>query len=377
VSDIESLFDSYQPGEEDYKQLKREQFDHAERSIVSLKNLGKVLSMVPEDHVKAREIRKNLPESAWYWPKASHYVQQQFERAAAWLQEHADDLPSERYNSDRQELNGMYDDTWGNALVDNPEYFDHGDESGLSGGVRSFDYEAWGQMDVSTAGCYEPLAAVLKNMDLDAEEREFVGAYGPEFYWSRFVALEERGKRFQRYQSKRKLAMRWGPAMQTTGAVWSKASAAYDRGYRWTPAAMTSTLPPVERLRELLRYDPETGELTWAVSRGRVKAGSVACTVRKNGKLQVRVEGHAYYASRVVWALFTGQDPGTATIRFKDGDSTNLAWSNLSSREAGGWYPFRGKWRAIAGSRLIGVYENASQAATAFESWVSFFARFR
>lgn len=42
-----------------------------------------------------------------------------------------------------------------------------------------------------------------------------------------------------------------------------------------------------ERLKELLRYDPDAGEWRWKVAtgrRGRIKAGSVAGSTRKDGR---------------------------------------------------------------------------------------------
>jgi hypothetical protein len=37
-----------------------------------------------------------------------------------------------------------------------------------------------------------------------------------------------------------------------------------------------------------------------------------------------------YYASRVVWKLVTGEDAGSSTIDFVNGDATDLRWDNLS-----------------------------------------------
>lgn len=58
-----------------------------------------------------------------------------------------------------------------------------------------------------------------------------------------------------------------------------------------------------ERVNELLKYDQETGVLTWRVSRGRVSAGGVAGSPDKDGYIRVRIEGSLYGAHRIAWML--------------------------------------------------------------------------
>jgi HNH endonuclease len=73
----------------------------------------------------------------------------------------------------------------------------------------------------------------------------------------------------------------------------------------------------VERARELLSYDPETGELRWkprAGSRG-TRAGKFAGSVQQPGHgrtqpyLYVYVDGRHYRAHRLVWLIVHGRWP--------------------------------------------------------------------
>lgn len=68
----------------------------------------------------------------------------------------------------------------------------------------------------------------------------------------------------------------------------------------------------VERVRELLGYDPETGILTWKVCRGGSKQWSVAGTLDARGYVQVCVDYRLYKAHRLAWAITHGSWPSGA-----------------------------------------------------------------
>lgn len=60
----------------------------------------------------------------------------------------------------------------------------------------------------------------------------------------------------------------------------------------------------IARLNELFLCDPQTGSLTWKVSRGRMRAGSTAGSRHKHlGYVVVSVDGHMFLAHRIVWAM--------------------------------------------------------------------------
>ena len=66
----------------------------------------------------------------------------------------------------------------------------------------------------------------------------------------------------------------------------------------------------IERLREVLSYEPETGELRWKVATSSaVKVGAIAGTPRKSGHRQLRLDTKIYLCHRVVWAMVHGEWP--------------------------------------------------------------------
>lgn len=65
----------------------------------------------------------------------------------------------------------------------------------------------------------------------------------------------------------------------------------------------------VRRLRELLEYDPSTGQITWKVSRPGLRAGRLAGGVHGTGYRFVRVDGKQFAAHRIAWAMQTGAWP--------------------------------------------------------------------
>ena len=86
----------------------------------------------------------------------------------------------------------------------------------------------------------------------------------------------------------------------------------------------------VALVRQLLDYNPETGALRWKVSRGRVKAGSIAgCYNTELGYVLIGINGRLYRAHRLAFAIMTGEVPHE--VDHRDGDAANNRWLNLRS----------------------------------------------
>ncbi len=66
----------------------------------------------------------------------------------------------------------------------------------------------------------------------------------------------------------------------------------------------------VERLRELLNYDLETGVFVWRTKRnGHVSAGRVAGYINGNGYCLIMVDRKFYKAARLAWLYVKGRWP--------------------------------------------------------------------
>lgn len=83
----------------------------------------------------------------------------------------------------------------------------------------------------------------------------------------------------------------------------------------------------VERLKELVIYDPESGLMHSRVARGNLRIGSLMGSVEQ-GYLRVRIEGKRFFIHRLAWLYSTGEWPRDQ-IDHIDGNPINNRLSNL------------------------------------------------
>lgn len=92
-----------------------------------------------------------------------------------------------------------------------------------------------------------------------------------------------------------------------------------------------------ERARDLLDYNPETGDLIWIHPQSkRVSLGDIAGALHrsknaKSSRLNIGIDGIRYMAHRVIWLWMTGKWP-VHEIDHWDQNGANNRWTNL--REA-------------------------------------------
>jgi hypothetical protein len=143
-----------------------------------------------------------------------------------------------------------------------------------------------------------------------------------------------------------------------------------------------------ERLKELLKYDPETGIFTWLV--GRKMAGKIAGSVNSEGYCQIGIKGKLHLAHRLAWIFVTGKVPcrqidhrnGLKTenwflnLRQCEGVqnqwNTKLRSDNKSGFKGVSWRKEIGKWQAqirvFKVNTHIGFFDCPKEAGAAYES---------
>jgi hypothetical protein len=153
-----------------------------------------------------------------------------------------------------------------------------------------------------------------------------------------------------------------------------------------------STSVSAERLRAVLKYEPDTGNLVWLVTThgygGLIPAGSIAGLASK-GRRYVGIDGRRYAAHRLAWFYMTGEWP--VEIDHKDCDPLNNRWSNLrlatrsqnnanigarrhntSGYKGVDWDKSRQQWRSqicVNGKRMmLGRFNDINAAAEAYRA---------
>lgn len=152
----------------------------------------------------------------------------------------------------------------------------------------------------------------------------------------------------------------------------------------------SKALPPLERVRELLEYRPETGWLTCkARGKGRPRAGERAGSRNSNGYRYASIDGTSYREHRLIWLLCHGEDPGDLHVDHVNGKKADNRIANLrlatepenqgnrvrlQSRNTSGitgvcWHKRTRKWRAQLGvngrTQFLGDFKSFEEAIAA------------
>ena len=162
---------------------------------------------------------------------------------------------------------------------------------------------------------------------------------------------------------------------------------------------MATQILPQERLKQLLSYDPVTGNFTWRIAHGRAKVGVIAGSHHSNGYVVISIDSKLYRAHRLVWLYMYGAMPVKEidhinrvkhdnrlsnlrdADRFINTQNTGLQRNNVSGTRGVGWNTAQQKWRArisIAGkTKLLGRFDTFSEACSAYSDAAKTYHAFR
>lgn len=86
-----------------------------------------------------------------------------------------------------------------------------------------------------------------------------------------------------------------------------------------------------QRLKELLRYEPDTGRFFWLRGPGfRRDLDGAEAGCSSGDRIQIMIDGKNYRPHRLAWLYMTGALPeGDLEIDHRDGDQHNNRWTNL------------------------------------------------
>jgi hypothetical protein len=151
-------------------------------------------------------------------------------------------------------------------------------------------------------------------------------------------------------------------------------------------------------IREVLEYNPYTGEFLWVTTGHGHRTGDIAGSIYASGHRYIQIEGLDYRAARLAWFFVTGEDP-RVFVDHRNGDRADDRFDNLrlatnSQNQANAWWTTntsgfkgvswqrsRGQWAAsitVDGkAKFLGRFNTRIEAARAYqraaiEAWGEF-----
>lgn len=136
-----------------------------------------------------------------------------------------------------------------------------------------------------------------------------------------------------------------------------------------------------QRLKELFKYDPETGVFTRRISRGGIKAGTIAGCRHSQGYLVIGIDRRLYLAHRLAWLYIHGRWPREQIDHINrvrdDNRLSNLREAtpaqniqNVKKPLGAYWYEDRKKWSSgimVHGKKKhLGYFDTVEEAHDAY-----------